>query len=154
MKKALVFCFVLAIVGGCSLPICEGVPKPILKNDRLYGVTTRVDDCKWWDVYEKGLSFHQGGFLHEAETCFRWCISRKDEDALWLETSSNVYTHYHFWWKGYFPRGQLGIVLFEQGRIEEAKRELQASIDSIQSTKDAHKTEFLKTAQEYLERCQ
>lgn len=86
---------------------------------------------KWWNYYVRGRWYADGGYYDEAIQDFNKSISLRSKD----ERSARSYG-LHFW--EYFAHRELGIVYYNQGKYEEAKKELEASL----STADSARTKF------------
>ncbi len=91
---------------------------------------------KWWNYYIRGRWYASGGFYDEAIQDFRKSISLRGRD----ERSARSYG-LHFW--EYFAHRELGIVYYNQGKYEDAKKELETSL----STADSAMAKF------YLNKC-
>ncbi len=121
------------ILFSISLPlfltVCAGPPErtPEEKNEKMYGLTKSFRN-QWWDYYERGLSFADGGFWEKAELDLRDAIRKRNEDQRRARTYGR-----HF--IDYFPHRELGVVLYEQGKTEEAIRELELSLKMETSAK-------------------
>ncbi len=119
---------VLAVSIGLS--DCGTVPKrgPVKKDGEIYGVVKGAFRHRWWNYYERALSFADGGFLKEAELDLLEAIRQRPEDQRRARTYGLHFTDY-------FPHRELGVVYFGQGRIDEAVRELNDSLNMEQSSK-------------------
>ena len=91
---------------------------------------------KWWNHYVRGRWYADGGFYDDAIQDFKKSISLRSKD----ERSARSYG-LHFW--EYFAHRELGIVYYNQGKHEEAKKELETSL----STADSAMAKF------YLNKC-
>jgi len=112
---------------GCY-PLPDRVPK--MKDGKEYGDTEGLFRHRWWNYYERGLSFADGEFWQDAEPDLREAIRQRNTDKRRSRT-------YGLHFIDYFPHRELGIVLFEQGRIEEAEKELEISYSDVKSAKAA-----------------
>jgi len=112
---------------GCY-PLPDRVPK--MKDGKEYGDTEGLFRHRWWNYYERGLSFADGEFWQDAEPDLREAIRQRNTDKRRART-------YGLHFIDYFPHRELGIVLFEQGRIEEAEKELEKSYSDVKSAKAA-----------------
>ncbi|MDO8744267.1 MAG: hypothetical protein Q7J76_04085 [Candidatus Brocadiaceae bacterium] len=86
---------------------------------------------KWWNYYVRGRWYADGGYYDEAIQDFKRSISLRSRD----ERSARSYG-LHFW--EYFAHRELGIIYYNQGKHEEAKKELETSL----STADSARTKF------------
>lgn len=109
---------------------CGTAPKrgPIEKDGVLFGVTKGAFRHRWWNYYERALSFADGGFLKEAELDLLEAIRQRPEDQRRARTYGLHFTDY-------FPHRELGVVYFGQGRIDEAIQELTNSLEMERSSK-------------------
>ena len=114
------------VIGLCACPV--SVRPPIEKDGELYGVTKGAFRHKWWNYYERGLSFMDGGFHAEAEADLRAALSRWDRDERRART-------YGMHFIDYFPHRELGIALLQQGRVEAAIQELETSLSMVETAK-------------------
>lgn len=87
-----------------------------------YGQTEGRFRGRWWNYYERGRSFSDGGFWAEAERDFRAAMLMRDRDQFWPRTYG-----LHFL-PEYFPHRELGIALYQQDRLQEALPELESSL--------------------------
>jgi tetratricopeptide (TPR) repeat protein len=110
---------------GCQIDFKQS---PIEKDGKLYGITKGAFRNRWWNYYERGLSFLDGGFWNEAETDFREALTMWDKDQRRIRTYGRHLTDY-------FPHRELGIALFHQKRYAEAIDELEASLSTEKSAK-------------------
>lgn len=121
---------ILVLMGtGCSA-ISKG-SKSYVKDGKTYGVTKGLFRQRWWNYYERGISFADGQFWKEAEEDFRVALRLRGEDKRRART-------YGMHFVDYFPHRELGVVLFHQGRYPEAVQELETSLKSVKTAK----TEF------------
>ncbi len=113
---------------------CQPLPEvsPIEKDGKWYGVTRGSFRHRWWDYYERGLSFADGKFWKEAETAFRRALNQKYAKK---EDERGVRTYGLRFIIDYFPHRELGIVLSRQKRHLEAIKELETSLSSVTSAK-------------------
>ena len=119
------FCFLL-----CGLEGCQTLPDQctIEKDGKVYGVIKGLFQYRWWHYYERALSFADGKFWNEAELDLREAIMQRKNDQRRART-------YGMHFINYFPHRELGVVHYNQGRMEYAISELTASLSAIQSSK-------------------
>ena len=101
---------------------------PIEKNGKTYGIVKGAFRHNWWNYYERGLSFMDGGFWRRAEADFRTALSKWDQDERRART-------YGMHFIDYFPHRELGVVLFRQSRLAAAIRELETSLSMVKTAK-------------------
>lgn len=126
----------VATVALCCLavPGCRsGIDKAAYVRDGVqYGVTEGRFRGRWWNYYERGRSFLEGGFHTEAEADFRSALAGRPRDQLWPRTYG-----LHFL-PEYFPQRELGIALFQQGQVDAAITWLETSLDQQFSARAAY----------------
>ena len=115
---------VLAILG------CESGPvrKPESADGKVYGTTSGTFRGRWWNYYERGVSYGDGRFWQQAEADLREALSQRSEDQRRART-------YGMHFIDYFPHRELGVVLYHEERYAEAIVELEASLKSEKSAK-------------------
>jgi hypothetical protein len=116
---------------------CRAFPQnpPAEKDGRLFGVVDGQFRHRWWNYYERGKSFANGGFHDRAEIDYREAIRQNPADQRRVPTYGRHLADY-------FPRRELGISLYRRGRFRQAVRELEQSLE----------TETSARAQFYLDR--
>ncbi len=126
-KNIIILLMILFTCAGCSK--LGFVPQPnLLKDGRYYGVTKGLFRHRWWNFYERGLSFSDGGFWQEAEADFRQALTKENTDQRRVRTYGRHLIDY-------FPHRELGIVLFQLERYPEAIKELEESLSAEKSAK-------------------
>jgi tetratricopeptide (TPR) repeat protein len=96
-----------------------------IRDGKEYGVTEGNFRGKWWNYYERGTSFAEGDFWEEAEADLKKAIEKRSEDDRRARS-------YGLHFVEFFPHRELGVVYFNQNRIEEAERELQLSLSQTE----------------------
>ena len=119
----------------CCLPMlsiwyCAGPPsKPAyVKDGTEYGKVQGSFRHRWWNYYERGLSFQEGRFYSEAILDLKGAIQQREKDQRMART-------YGMHFIDYFPHRELGIVHYEMGNLEAAKEELEVSLRQYSSAK-------------------
>ncbi len=109
---------------------CEGGPqhRPESLEGKVYGVTSGSFRGRWWNYYERGLSYSDGHFWEPAEADQRDAIRQRSRDQRRART-------YGMHFVDYFPHRELGVVLYHQGKYDEAIRELELSLKDEKSAK-------------------
>ena len=122
--------FVVFLTITLGLIGCQTVPEraPIEKDGKVYGTTKGLFRHRWWNYYERALSFADGGFWADAELDLQEAIRQRKTDQ-WRARTYGM----HF--VDYFPHRELGIVYYHQGLLNEALSELTASLTSVKSAK-------------------
>jgi len=124
------FSLLAAAFASCAAPQAER--REYVRDGVQYGVTEGRFRGRWWNYYERGRSFLDGGFLPEAEKDLRAALRSRAEDQLWARTYG-----LHFM-PEYFPHRELGIALYRQGQLSDAISELETSISQRFSARAAY----------------
>ena len=124
-----IFCCVLVILAffhqGCRTASQQASVK---KDGVTYGVTEGAFRHRWWNYYERAMSFTDGGFYEEAKQDLEAALNQREGDQRRART-------YGMHFVDYFPNRELGIVYFKQGRLQQAIHELTTSLASVKSAK-------------------
>lgn len=118
----LILFFIFMLVG------CAAQETAYIKDGKEYGVINGLFRDRWWNYYEKGLSFEEGEFYQEAIRDFEFAIQRRPDDQ-WRSRSYGM----HF--IDYFPHRELGIVYYKTRKYHEAVQELEDSLKTAESAK-------------------
>ncbi len=113
------------------LQACQTLPVrgPKEKDGKLYGVLRYAAfPYKWYEFYERALSFAEGGFWEDAELDMKEAIRQRGKDQRWARTYARNFIDY-------FPHRELGIIYCKQERHEEAYNELNISLSSLYSSR-------------------
>lgn len=97
-----------------------------------YGVTEGTFRGRWWNHYERGLSFLRGEFYAEAEADFQKALAGRRDDQRWARTYG-----LHLL-PSYFPNRDLAIAALRQGRAGEAMERLETSLGMAWSAQAAY----------------
>lgn len=122
-------CFFILIMGvlfffGCAV---DSVPIYI-KDGKEYGKTHQAFRNRWWNYYERGLSFAEGAFYTEAVTDMKLAIDQRAKDQRMARTYGMHFTDY-------FPHRELGVIYYHTRKLETAKKELDLSLSQFPSAK-------------------
>ncbi len=117
---ALILCAGLG--GGCNTP----PDKKYLKDGKQFGVVKGLFRERWWNFYERGVSYLQGGFSQEAIADLKEALSQRDRDQRRART-------YGMHFVDYFPHRELGAAYYHSGNYEEALKELELSLSMVES---------------------
>lgn len=99
-----------------------------IKDGDACGVTQGAFRHRWWNYYERGLSFADGEFYQEALADIKEAAQQRAKDQRMART-------YGMHFIDYFPHRELGIVYYQMGDIEAARRELELSLNHFPSAK-------------------
>lgn len=128
-----------------SLAGCTGLSSPdpdaYTREGQRFGVVDGTFRGRWWNHYERGRSYLDGGFHAEAAADFRTALALRDADQRWARTYG-----LHFI-PEYFPNRELGITRYHEGQLDEAERLLQRSLEQEHSALAEHFLEQVHAAQ-------
>lgn len=115
------------------LAVCTGCETPGRETGEREAIATTKGTFRgrWWNYYDRGLAFADAKRWKEAEADLREALNQRGEDLRWART-------YGVRFIDYFPHRELGVVLFQQERYEEALRELETSLKGERSAKAEH----------------
>ncbi len=113
-----------------SLWQCAGQPAgpAYMKEGKEYGKIRGAFRHRWWNYFERGMSFADGEFQQEAIADFKVAIAQRPEDQRRART-------YGMHFVDYFPRRELGVVYYQMGDFKAAKAELELSLSQYPSSK-------------------
>jgi len=126
--QRIVSVLIIMISGACLFGCAVESPRIYVKDGKAYGRIEEAFRSKWWNYYERGLSFAEGSFFREAETDLREAILQRSRDQRMART-------YGMHFIDYFPHRELGIICYLTGNLETANRELELSLDHFPSAK-------------------
>jgi TolB-like protein len=128
MRRYILFALVCAALlpfWGCATQ----APGPVYSKDgKEYGKVRGTFRYRWWNYYERGLSYAEGEFYQEARVDFTEALRQREEDQRMART-------YGMHFVDYFPHRELGIVYYETGELAAAKSELELSLSQYASSK-------------------
>jgi hypothetical protein len=101
-------------------------------NGIEYGVSEGRFRGRWWNYYERGVSYQQGEFHAEAIADFQTALKSRTKDQYWARKYG-----LHFA-PEYFPHRELGISFYHEDRFEDALDELLISLDQNYSSRAAY----------------
>ncbi len=112
----------------CITLSCASQESQYIKDGDQYGVTSGLFRHRWWNYYERGVSFGEGGFYKEAMNDFKEAVKQRGYDK-WMARTYGM----HF--QDYFPHRELGIQYFKIGKIDDAIKELESSLSTAKSAR-------------------
>lgn len=120
----------IVFIGLCLFSGCASSHERKLytRNGNVYGVTHGAFRNRWWNYYERGLSFADGEFYKEALADLKKASQQRTKDQRMART-------YGMHFIDYFPHRELGIVYYRMGNLDTAKRELGLSLRYFPSAK-------------------
>ena len=130
MRKAGRLIIITPLIISCILTGCMigSNGSNNVHNTTVIGSPDNIFRHRWWNYYERGISYIDRKLWLQAETDLRKAISQRAADQFRART-------YGMHTVDYFPHRELGIVLFNQGRYHEAIHELEISISTIKTAK-------------------
>lgn len=99
-----------------------------VKDGKEYGVVKGAFRNRWWNYYERGISFADGRFYAEAVEDFKEALDQRNIDQRMART-------YGMHFIDYFPNRELGVVHYQRGNLDEAKKLLELSNSQYPSAK-------------------
>jgi hypothetical protein len=100
-----------------------------VKDGKRYGVTASyIWRERWWNYYERGLSYADGEFWDDAIADLQQAVQQRGEDQRRART-------YGLHFIDYFPHRELGIVYYHLQRYPDAIHELETSLRSTATAK-------------------
>jgi TolB-like protein len=103
--------------------------KPVyVKNGKVYGEVEGAFRHRWWNYYERGLSYAEGEFYDEATEDLKESIRQRSNDQRMART-------YGMHFMDYFPHRELGIVYYYTNNMKVAEKELELSLSHFPSAK-------------------
>ena len=133
-------CLMLLLFAGCATVPGRG-PDTLERDGQEYGAVEGTFRGRWWNYYERGRSFLDGGFVDEATADMNTALAFRAEDQRWARTYG-----LHFI-PEYFPNRELGIALFQQGKLDEAAQRLETSLSQERSALAEHYLNQVRAAQ-------
>ncbi|MEI6126186.1 MAG: hypothetical protein WCQ99_06475, partial [Pseudomonadota bacterium] len=131
VKKTSILCVMLTgfifLFLSCNTP----PDSKYQKDGKQYGVVKGLFRERWWNFYERAVSYSEGGFWNEALIDFKEALSQRNADQRRART-------YGMHFVDYFPHRDLGVALYNLGRYEEAQKELETSLAQTESGKAKH----------------
>lgn len=113
------------VLGGCASADNARVYE---KDGKQYGVTSGTFRNRWWNYYERAVSYSEGGFYAEAASDLSTAIDMRETDERRART-------YGMHFVEYFPHRELGIAYLGLGRADDSIRELELSLAQEDSAK-------------------
>lgn len=128
MKQRILFWLLTAILlNGCIDQTTK--PTNLDRNQQqVCGATEGAFRSRWWNFVERAQSFAVCEQLPAAVADLRSAIAQRPDDQRRART-------YGMHFVDYFPHRELGIILYRQGQLAEAMRELETSLATEKSAK-------------------
>ncbi len=141
MSVLLRYFFIVSLVFFCIS--CAVMRAPVyIKDGKKCGETKWIFRHRWWNYYERGLSYADCEDWKNANADFVEAIKQREIDQRRART-------YGLHIIDYFPHRELGIGLYYQGLYKEAIQELKLSLKTVETAKaqyflDESRREYLK----------
>lgn len=131
-QRAFISSLLCATVVALLFISCNTPPDPkYIKDGTTYGQVKGLFRERWWNFYERGLSFSEGGFWQEAVVDFQEALRQRDRDQRRARTYGMHFTDY-------FPHRDLGVAYYNLGNFQEAQKELELSLLQAETGKAKH----------------
>jgi hypothetical protein len=128
-SKRMIRALALAVLIALCLPTCQTPPdQKYVIEGKPYGVVKGLFRERWWNFYERGTSFSAGEFWPEAAKDFQEAIRQRDQDQRRARTYGMHFTDY-------FPHRDLGVAYYHMGNYDNALKELEYSLSTVESGK-------------------
>jgi TolB-like protein len=101
------------------------------KNGRTFGVTSGAFRHRWWNFYERGLSYADGQFFKEAVADLQEAVRQRAKDQRMARS-------YGMHFVDYFPHRELGVLYYYQEKFDDALKELETSLAMVDTGKAKH----------------
>src|SRR5262245_4253428 len=125
IRPAVLSLWLLLSVIGCAVE--RG--KVYVKDGVRYGVTSgQIWRGRWWNYYERGVSYAAGELWDEAMADFQAALAQYHQDERRVRT-------YGLHLIDYFPHRELGVVYYRLARYPEAIREFETSLSTVETAK-------------------
>ena len=132
MKKKFLPAYILfVLLWGAFFNGCAQQPAGTVfeKDGKQYGIVkSGTFRHRWWNYFERGLSYAEGQFYQNAVSDFQEAIRQREKDQRRART-------YGMHFIDYFPHRELGIVYYETGDLQGAKTQLELSLSQFPSAK-------------------
>lgn len=122
---------IVAALGGCASQQ-QILSDPVRNEELLDELARQSFRGRWWDLYERALTYEQYELWDLAEQDIQAALNIRRTDQRWARTYG-----LHFI-PEYFPKREMGIVLVEQDRFDEAIPYLEQSIEEQYTARAAH----------------
>jgi tetratricopeptide (TPR) repeat protein len=136
LTKCITILLLVCIYASCAIE----KPVPCYRNGVAYGISDGLFRGKWWNYYQVGLSFTDGGCWQEACNAFESAIQLRYNDSKWASTYGVRHIHY-------YPHRESGIAFYYMGQYQKAFKSLNQSITDDPTGRAIHYLNLTKKAQ-------
>lgn len=106
----------------------QGTGPVYTKGGKEYGRVQGAFRHRWWNHYERALSYADGEFYQDALADLHEAVRQRERDQRMART-------YGMHFVDYFPHRELGVIYYQQGKLQPAEAELELSISQFPSAK-------------------
>ncbi|MBF0564723.1 MAG: hypothetical protein HQK89_05725 [Nitrospirae bacterium] len=141
LTHALVVMALIAFMTFVAVVIssCMKTDSTITKDGIRYGFTEGTFRARWWSYYDRGVFYSENGNFQEAIRDFTSATERRSDDE-WRARTYGMHR------TDYFPHRELGVAHYKLKQYEEAKAELEKSLDTADSAKAKYYLNLVKKA--------
>lgn len=130
----------ISSLAAALLSACAITDKVYEKDGKHYGVIEGAFRNRWYNFYERGQSYLEGGYTDDAIRDFQSALELRPGDQRRART-------YGLHFIDYFPSRELGIAFLRDGKHERALELLRHSLDQVDSGRaEFYYNEALKTS--------
>jgi tetratricopeptide (TPR) repeat protein len=134
LKRMIAFALILGLLMvGCATEQGAGDGDAQAEYNKIFR-------GRWWSYYDRG-SFYLAAGQHEA------AVADLEKALQGRSTDSWRARTYGLHFVEYFPNRELGIVYSEMGRLEEARAQLEKSLESVDTVRGRHYLDLVKETQ-------
>lgn len=131
ITSAIIF-LLLSATAMLLITCATQTPAPAYHKDgKAYGVTSGNFRHRWWNYYERGLSYAEGQYYEEAANDLKSAITKRDLDQRMARS-------YGMHFIDYFPHRELGVIYYYQEKYDLAEAELDKSLSTVDTGKAKH----------------
>jgi TolB-like protein len=130
-KRVFSFLMFISLIFAASVFSCapQQTGTVYMKGGKEYGkIKSGTFRHRWWNYYERGLSYADGEFYSEAISDLKEAIRQREKDQRRART-------YGMHFIDYFPHRELGVVYYQSADFLNAKKELELSLNQFPSAK-------------------
>jgi hypothetical protein len=121
--------FIAILIGLFALSGCAShSSRTYVRNGKVYGRVEGAFRHRWWNYYERALSFMEGEFYQEALSDLEHAMKQRFADKRMART-------YGMHFVDYFPHRERGLIHYLMSNYEDAKKELELSMTQQPSAK-------------------
>lgn len=124
-RSYFILAFLIGILSSSFHLACQSTHLSNEKEERQYGTVQGAFRHRWWNYYERALSFAEGSLYEDASADLKKAIGGRDKDQRMARKYGMHFV------EDYFPHRELGIVYFYMGRYDEAEMELEKSLSQV-----------------------